>query len=80
MKFRDLLDNDQLILVACNDCNSKTPIDPAPPALELGVDADVREMKHAHTCPVCGSADIALRAFSPVAKREAVVASSTAVA
>lgn len=66
MKFRDLLNNDQLILVVCNDCTGKTPVDPAPPALELGVDADVAKLgAHLH-CPVCGSADVELRAHSPI--------------
>lgn len=67
MKFRDLLDNDQLILVVCEDCGGKTPIDPAPPALELGVDADVAKLGAYFHCPVCGSAEVELRAYTPAA-------------
>lgn len=67
MKFRDLLNNDQLILIACQDCGGKTPVDPAPPALELGVDADVDDLRSDLNCPVCGSADVELRAHSPIA-------------
>jgi Zn finger protein HypA/HybF involved in hydrogenase expression len=67
MKFRDLLNNDLLILVACQDCGGKTPVDPALPALELGVDADVDKLKSNLNCPVCGSSDVELRAHSPVA-------------
>jgi Zn finger protein HypA/HybF involved in hydrogenase expression len=76
MKFRDLLNNDQLILVACQDCGAKTPVDPALPALERGVDADVDVLRSHLNCPVCGSADVELRAHSPVAR--AVAASSRA--
>lgn len=67
MKFRDLLNNDQLILVACQDCGAKTPVDPALPALEHGVDADVDNLRSELQCPVCGSSDVELRAHSPVA-------------
>ncbi len=67
MKFRDLLNNDQLILVACQDCGGKTPVDPALPALEHGVDADVDRLRAELHCPVCGSSDVELRAHSPVA-------------
>jgi Zn finger protein HypA/HybF involved in hydrogenase expression len=67
MKFRDLLNNDQLILVACQDCGGKTPVDPALPALEHGVDADVDNLRSELHCPVCGSSDVELRAHSPVA-------------
>ena len=66
MKFRDLLNNDQLILVACQDCGSKTPVDPALPALEHGVDADIDRLRPELHCPVCGSSDVELRAHSPV--------------
>ena len=66
MKFRDLLNNDQLILVACQDCGGKTPVDPALLALELGVDADVGVLRSTLHCPVCGSADVELRTHSPV--------------
>lgn len=71
MKFRDLLNNDQLILVVCLDCGGKTPVDPALPALERGVDADVASLRSDLNCPVCGSADIELRTHSPVAHRSA---------
>jgi hypothetical protein len=69
MKFRDLLNNDQLILVVCYDCGGKTPVDPALPALEHGVDADVDRLRPELHCPVCGSADLELRAHSPIAHR-----------
>lgn len=65
MKFRDLLNHDQLILVVCGDCGGQTPIDPAPLALELGVDADVAKLGAHLNCPVCGSADVDHRAYSP---------------
>lgn len=74
MKFRDLLNNDQLILVACQDCGGKTPVDPALPALELGVDADVSDLRSTLNCPICGSADVELRTHSPVHARAAVPA------
>ncbi len=67
MKFRDLLNNDQLILVACQDCGAKTPVDPALRALQHGVDAEVDNLRSELHCPVCGSSDIELRAHSPVA-------------
>lgn len=67
MKFRDLLNNDQLILVACQDCGGRTPVDPAPLALELGIDADIARLAAHLRCPVCGSAEVELRAYSPVA-------------
>ena len=66
MKFRDLLNNDQLLLVVCHDCNAHTPVDPTQHALERGVDADVAAIKPETTCPACGSADISLGAFSPL--------------
>ncbi len=72
MNFRDLLDNDQLILVACHDCNGRTPIDPAPLALDLGVATDVAVLKPDLHCPVCGSADITLGAFSPLERNRAI--------
>lgn len=74
MKFRDLLNNDQLILVACQDCGGKTPVDPALPALELGVDADVSDLRSTLNCPICGSADVELGTHSPVQPRTAAVA------
>ena len=66
MKFRDLLNNDQLILVACQDCGGKTPVDPALPALQHGVDADVDDLRSDLKGPICGSADVELRAHSPI--------------
>ncbi len=68
MNFRDLLDNDQLILVACHDCGGKTPIDPAPIALDLGVATNVAVLKPGLHCPVCGSADLTLGVFSPLTR------------
>ena len=44
MKFRDVLNNDHLLLVACHDCGGKTPLDPAPIALRVGVQADIAEV------------------------------------
>jgi hypothetical protein len=73
MKLRDLLDQDRLLLVACDDCHAKTPLDPAPFALRYGVDLRVAALTHDLRCPSCGSADIALRAFSPIEKREVAV-------
>lgn len=72
MNFRDLLDNDQLILIACHDCNGKTPIDPAPLALDLGVATNVAVLKPDLHCPVCGSADITLAAFSPLERNTSI--------
>lgn len=72
MQFRDLLNNDQLLLVVCHDCNARTPVDPTQHALELGVDADVAAIKAKTTCPVCGSADISLGAFSPLEQRKVI--------
>lgn len=66
MKFRDLLNNDQLILVACQDCGGKTPVDPALPALERGLDADIGDLQSTLNCPICGSAEVELRTHSPV--------------
>lgn len=72
MKFRDVLNSDHLLLVACDDCGAKTPLDPAPIALRIGVQAEVdAEMLDMH-CPMCGSADITLGVHSPVASREGV--------
>lgn len=73
MNLRDLLDHDRLLLVVCNDCNAKTPLDPARFALRLGVQTHLADLAHELTCPVCGSADIALNAFSPIEKREMAV-------
>lgn len=72
MKFRDLLNNDQLLLVVCHDCNAHTPVDPTQHALERGVDADVAAIKPETTCPACGSADISLGAFSPLEQRKVI--------
>lgn len=69
MKFRDVLDSDHLLLVACHDCGGKTPLDPAPFALELGVQADIAMVAQDTHCPVCGSADITLGVHSPIAAR-----------
>jgi len=66
MKLRDVLDNDHLLLVECDDCNAKTPLDPAYFALRLGIDAAVEDLAPALVCPVCGSADITLGVHSPV--------------
>lgn len=70
MKFRDVLNSDHLLLVACHDCGGKTPLDPAPIALRVGVQADIAEVTPELHCPVCGSADITLGVHSPVASRE----------
>lgn len=72
MQFRDLLNNDQLLLVVCHDCTAKTPVDPTSHALRLGVDADVAAIKAETTCPACGSADISLAAFSPLEQRKVI--------
>ena len=69
MRFRDLLDSDHLLLVTCHDCGGKTPLDPAPIALRLGVEADITIVTPETLCPVCGSADITLGIHSPVAAR-----------
>jgi len=70
MKFRDVLNSDHLLLVACHDCGGKTPLDPAPIALRVGVQADIAEVSPELHCPVCGSADITLGVHSPVASRK----------
>ncbi|GEM_PF-2300471 len=72
MLFRDLLNNDQLLLVVCHDCHAHTPVDPTQHALKLGVDADVAAIKPEATCPACGSADISLGAFSPLEQRKVI--------
>jgi hypothetical protein len=69
MTLGDLLNNDQLILVVCDDCGVKTPIDPAPHALRLGLGADLSRLASHVLCPSCGSADVALKAHSPVVHR-----------
>lgn len=79
MKLRDLLDHDRLLLVACDDCHAKTPLDPANFALRHGVQTDVSDLTGDMLCPSCGSAEIALRAFSPVEQRELAVAPPTEV-
>ncbi len=66
MKLRDVLDHDRLLLVACNDCHGKTPLDPARFALRVGVHTDVADLIHELNCPVCGSADIEIGSHSPV--------------
>lgn len=73
MKLRELLDSDQLILVVCDECRAKTPVDPAPPALEHGVNADVSDLRSNLNCPICGSADVTLQAYSPLATQRAAV-------
>jgi hypothetical protein len=69
MTLGDLLNTDQLILVVCDDCGVKTPIDPAPHALRIGLGADLARLSHAVRCPSCGSAELALKAHSPVVHR-----------
>jgi Zn finger protein HypA/HybF involved in hydrogenase expression len=69
MKLRDVLDHDRLLLVACNDCHGKTPLDPAGFALRVGAHTDVADLIHDLTCPVCGSAEIELGSHSPVEAR-----------
>lgn len=69
MKFREVLDTDHLLLVACHDCNARIPLDPAPIALRVGVNADIADMQPETVCPVCGSADITLGVHSPLARQ-----------
>lgn len=69
MTLGDLLNNDQLILVVCDDCGVKTPIDPAPHALCLGLGANLSDLASHVLCPSCGSADVALKTHSPVVYR-----------
>lgn len=71
MTFGDLLNNAQLILIVCDECNARTPIDPAPHALHAGLGADISQLAAEVRCPVCGSADIKLKAHSPVENRAA---------
>lgn len=66
MKLRDVLDHDRLLLVACNDCHGKTPLDPARFALRVGVHTDIADLLHELNCPVCGSADIVISSHSPL--------------
>lgn len=70
MTLGDLLNNDQLILVVCDDCGVKTPVDPAPHALSLGLGADLSRLAAHVRCPSCGSAELALKAHSPVVQRQ----------
>ena len=72
MKFRDVLNSDHLLLVACHDCGAKTPLDPSPIALRVGVQTDIADVTPELLCPVCGSADITLGVHSPVASRQSV--------
>ena len=72
MKLRDLLDHDRLLLVACDDCHAKTPLDPAHFALRYGVHGDISALKPEIVCPSCGSHDFTLRAFSPIEPVEPV--------
>lgn len=76
MKLGDVLDHDQLLLVACQDCNAKTPLDPAYFALRLGVNAPVSDLRHEVLCPVCGSAEIEIGVHSPLERREPVLAAA----
>jgi hypothetical protein len=69
MKFRDVLNSDQLLLVACHECGGKTPLDPSPIALRVGVQTDIDAVTGEMHCPLCGSADITLGAHSPVTSR-----------
>ncbi len=66
MKLRDVLDHDRLLLVACDDCHARTPLDPVSFALRLGVDTDIADLVHDMTCPVCGSTEITLGSHSPL--------------
>lgn len=66
MKLRDVLDHDRLLLVACDDCHAKTPLDPASFALRVGVHTDIADLVHDMSCPVCGAADITLGSHSPL--------------
>lgn len=70
MRFQDVLDRAQLLLVACHDCGARTPLDPAPIALRLGVQAEIATVAGDMTCPMCGSADVTLGVHSPVAARQ----------
>ena len=72
MKFRDVLNSDHLLLVACHDCGGKTPLDPTPIALRVGAQTDIAAVTPEMHCPVCGSADITLGVHSPVASRQGV--------
>ena len=74
MTLGDLLNSDQLILLVCDDCGVKTPIDPAPHALHNGLGADISRLSHSLRCPTCGSAELALKAHSPVARRSEIPA------
>jgi hypothetical protein len=71
MKLCDVLDHDRLLLVVCEDCTGKTPLDPAPFALRFGVHAGLSEIKPEIVCPMCGSAEIRLSTFSPVERGQA---------
>lgn len=71
MKLRDVLDHDRLLLVACHDCHAKTPLDPARYALRVGVHADISDLLHDMTCPVCGASDITLGSHSPLDRKDA---------
>ncbi|MDP3492753.1 MAG: hypothetical protein Q8R82_06530 [Hyphomonadaceae bacterium] len=82
MKLRDYLDHDRLLLVACQDCNAKTPLDPAHFALRFGANTSVEDLAPGIVCPVCGSADIKLGAHSPMerqAERNTTPADTTGV-
>ncbi len=68
MKLSDVLDHDRLLLVVCHDCTARTPLDPAPVALRIGVHAHIADIETDVICPACGSEDIALRTFSPIDK------------
>ncbi len=70
MTLGDLLNTDQLILLVCDDCGVKTPIDPAPHALRNGLGADLARLSHSLRCPTCGSAELTLKAHSPVVMRQ----------
>jgi len=69
MTLGDLLNNDQLILVVCDDCGVKTPVDPAPHALRIGLAADLSRLSSHVRCPTCGSAELVLKAHSPLRPR-----------
>ncbi len=65
MRIGELINNHRLILCTCNDCGGRTPIDPSLPAQRFGRSADLDALKAEMACPICGSADVELRAYAP---------------
>ena len=69
MDLNDVFAHRHLLEVACEECRTRTPLDPTLFASRHGLNTRLKDIEQSLVCPSCGSADIELLSQAPHSPR-----------